>query len=98
MKLKPINDKVLITEQLPEQKTASGRIIIPESAQKTRQRKGIVIDVGQGFRTETGNMNPLHVKKSDMVLFNFATGNEVEIDGKKFQMSREADIVGIIEE
>jgi chaperonin GroES len=96
MKLKPINDKILVKEIIPDEKTESG--IIMTQTNPSRRRKGKVISVGPGFRKDNGEFSPVSVNPGDEILFNYASGNEVEVEGEKFQMIREVDIVGVFEE
>ena len=95
MKIKPINDGVLIEEVQKELKTEAG--IILEKTAPTRRRNGTVLAVGKGNRNQDGTFTPLSVKEGDVVLFNHANGNDVVVGGKTYQMCRELDVVGIFE-
>ena len=93
--IKPINDGVLIREAKPEEKTEAG--IIMAKATPKRRRNGIVLAVGQGHRLQNGGFTPLSVKAGDKVVFNYANGNDIEVDGEELNMCRELDIVGVVE-
>jgi chaperonin GroES len=94
MKVKPLNDRVLVIRIGEEEKT-SGGIIIPDSA-KEKPQEGKVIAVGDGKLDEDGKRIPLEVKKNDRVLFSKYAGNEIMIDGVEHLIMREDDILGIV--
>ena len=95
MKIRPLNDRVLVFRIKEEEKT-SGGIIIPDSA-KEKPQEGEVIAVGAGKVDEDGKRIALEVKKGDRVLFGKYAGNEIKIDGVEHLIMREEDIVAIIE-
>jgi len=95
MKLKPLNDRVLV-KRLEEELVTKGGIIIPDSA-KEKPMKGEIIAVGPGKVAEDGKRVKLHVEKGDKVLFNKYAGTEIKIDGVEHLMMREDDILAIIE-
>jgi len=95
MKVRPINDRVLVVRIEEEEKT-SGGIIIPDTA-KEKPQEGKIAAVGPGKWDESGKRIPLEVKKGDRVLFGKYAGNEITIDGVEHLMMREDDILGIIE-
>ena len=95
MKIRPLNDRVLVFRIKEEEKT-SGGIIIPDSA-KEKPQEGEVIAVGAGKVDEDGKRIALEVKKGDRVLFSKYAGNEIKIDGVEHLIMREEDIVAIIE-
>jgi chaperonin GroES len=96
MNIKPLADRVLV-EPLAEQEVKKGGIIIPDSA-KEKPQQGKVIAVGPGKVDESGKLIPMHVKKGDRVLMPKYGGTEVKIDDKDYQIIREDDILGIIED
>ena len=96
MKMKPLNDRVLVVGIEEKEKTTGG-IIIPDTA-KEKPQEGKVVAVGPGKWDENGKRIPLEVKKDDRVLFGKYAGNEIKIDGVEHLMMREDDILGIIEE
>lgn len=95
MKLKPLNDRVLILRVDEEEKT-SGGIIIPDTA-KEKPQEGKVIAVGSGKLNDKGERISLDVKVNDRILFGQYAGNEVKIDGVEHLIMREEDILGIME-
>jgi chaperonin GroES len=95
MKIKPLNDRVLVLRIEEEEKT-SGGIIIPDTA-KEKPQEGKVIAVGPGKTDESGKHVPMDVKKNDRVLFGKYAGNEIKIDGVEHLIMREDDILGVIE-
>jgi len=95
MKIRPLNDRVLVIRIEEEEKTKGG-IIIPDTA-KEKPQEGRVIAVGTGKLNENGERIPLDVKENDRVLFSKYGGNEIKIDGVEHLIMREDDILGIIE-
>ena len=95
MKIKALNDRVLVL-RIDEESKTSGGIIIPDTA-KEKPQEGKVVAVGPGKVDESGKRIPLDVKKNDRVLFGKYAGNEIKIDGVEHLIMREDDILGIIE-
>ncbi|MGE5840484.1 MAG: co-chaperone GroES [Deltaproteobacteria bacterium] len=95
MKVKPLNDRVLVVRTGEEEKTAGG-IIIPDTA-KEKPQEGKVIAVGPGKVNDEGKRLALDVKAGDKVLFGKYSGNEIKIDGVEHLIMREDDILAIIE-
>ena len=95
MKIKPLNDRVLVVRIDEEEKTAGG-IIIPDTA-KEKPQEGKVIAVGPGKVDDKGVRVPMAVKAKDRVLFGKYAGNEIKVDGVEHLIMREDDILGIIE-
>ncbi len=94
MKLKPLNDRVLVKRLEGEDKTAGG-LFIPDTA-KEKPSKGEVVAVGPGKTTEDGKQVAMTVKAGDMVLFNKYAGTEIKLDGVDHLVMREDDILAII--
>jgi len=94
MKVKPLNDRVLVVRVKEDQKTAGG-IIIPDTA-KEKPQEGKVIAVGSGKMVESGKRIPLQVKEGDRVLFSKYAGNEVKINDVEHLIMREDDILGVL--
>jgi len=95
-KLKPLYDKIVVkVEETKEQRTASG-IIIPDSAQEKPQ-VGEVIAVGEGRLLQNGEIKPLQVKVGDYVVFNKYAGTEVELEGEKYLILGEDEVLTILE-
>ena len=95
MKLRPLNDRVLVLRVDNEEKT-SGGIIIPDTA-KEKPQEGKIVAVGPGKRDDDGKRTPPEVKEGDRVLFSKYAGTEIKIDGVEHLIMREDDILGIIE-
>ena len=95
MKIRPLQDRVIVKRVEEEDKTKGG-IIIPDSA-KEKPMEGKVIAVGKGKTLEDGKIHPLDVKAGDRVLFGKYSGTEVKIDGEEHLIMREDDILGVIE-
>lgn len=95
MKLKPLNDRVLVKRLEMEEKTTGG-IIIPDSA-KEKPMKGEVVAAGPGKLDDAGKRVELTVKTGDTVLFAKYAGTEVKIDGNEHLVMREDDILAVVE-
>ena len=96
MKIQPLGDRVLV-EPTKEDEVKKGGIIIPDTA-KEKPQQGKVIAVGTGKLDDQGKKIEFNVKKGDKVLMPKYGGTEVKIDGKEYQIMREEDILGIIED
>jgi chaperonin GroES len=96
MKLKPLNDRVVVKRIEEEQKTAGG-IIIPDTA-KEKPIQGEVISVGSGKLMEDGSRRPLDVKAGDRVLFSKYAGTDIKVEGDELLIMREDDILAIVEQ
>ena len=94
MKFRPLHDRVVVKRLEEDQKTAGG-IIIPDSAQEKPQT-GKVLAVGNGTKSENGDVTPLDVKAGDTVLFGKWSGTEVKIDGDDLLIMKESDIMGVL--
>ncbi len=94
MKIRPLNDRVLVLRIEEEEKT-SGGIVIPDTA-KEKQMEGKVVAVGPGKVDDKGKRIPMEVKKNDRVLFGKYAGNEIKIDGVEHLIMREDDILAIV--
>ncbi|HOJ51497.1 MAG TPA: co-chaperone GroES [Syntrophales bacterium] len=95
MKIRPLQDRVIV-ERLAEEEKTKGGIIIPDTA-KEKPMQGKVIAVGKGRVTEDGKVLPLTVKAGDTILFSKYAGTEVKIEGQEYLIMREDDILGIVE-
>jgi chaperonin GroES len=95
MKIRPLQDRVIV-KRLEEEEKTKGGIIIPDSA-KEKPQEGKVIAVGKGKMTEDGKLIPLDVKVGDKILFGKYSGTEVKFEGEEHLIMREDDILGIIE-
>jgi chaperonin GroES len=95
MKIRPLQDRIIVKRIEEEEKTKGG-IIIPDSA-KEKPIEGQVIAVGPGKLNDSGTKVAPEVKAGDRVLFGKYSGTEVKIDGVEHLIMREDDILGIIE-
>lgn len=95
MKIRPLNDRLLV-KRLKEEEMTAGGIIIPDSA-KEKPAEGDVVAVGPGKVADNGERVALQVKEGDMVLFSKYGGTDVRLDGEDFLIMREDDILGIVE-
>ena len=95
MKIRPLQDRIIVKRLEEETKTKEG-IIIPDTA-KEKPIEGKVIAVGKGKVADDGNLIKMEVKVGDKVLFSKYGGNEVKIDGQEYLIMREDDILGVIE-
>jgi chaperonin GroES len=95
MKIRPLQDRIVVKRLAEEEKTKGG-IIIPDSA-KEKPIEGEVIAVGSGKLLEDGKHRPLDVKQGDRVLFGKYSGTEIKVDGTEHLILREDEVLGIIE-
>ncbi len=95
MKIRPLQDRILV-KRVEEETTTKGGIIIPDTA-KEKPIEGKIEAVGKGRVGDDGKRIPLDVKKGDSVLFGKYGGTDVKIGGKEFLIMREDDILGVIE-
>ena len=93
---KPLSNHVFL-EPLEEEKTTKSGIVLPETAEKEKPIKGKVLAVGPGKTRDDGSTQPMSVKVGDVVLFKKYGPDEIEIDGKKYLVGDEDDILAIIE-
>jgi len=95
MRIRPLQDRVIVKRVAEEEKTKGG-IIIPDTA-KEKPIEGEVLAVGNGKILEDGKVRALDIKAGDRVLFSKYAGTEIKIDGEEHLMMREEDILGVIE-
>lgn len=94
LKLKPLEDRVVVEPKKAEDKTASG-IILPDTAQEKPQEATIVA-VGPGKASDSGTIVKMTVKVGDSVLYGKYSGTEVTVDGTEYLIMRESDILAIL--
>ncbi len=94
MKIRPLNDRILV-KRVEEETVTKGGLIIPDTAREKPQR-GEVMAAGPGKMSEDGKRNPPEVKAGDIVLFAKYAGTEIKIDGMEHVFMREDDILGVI--
>ena len=95
MKLRPLQDRVIVKQSEAEEKTKSG-IVLPDTA-KEKPTKGKVIAAGPGKLSEKGKPMDLSVRVGDNVYYGKYSGTDVEVNGEKFVILRESDILGVLE-
>jgi chaperonin GroES len=95
MKIKPLQDRVIV-KRIEEEETSKGGIIIPDSA-KEKPQEGRVVAVGKGKVDEHGKTTPMDVKVNDRVLFGKYSGTEINIDDEEHLIMREDDILGVVD-
>ena len=94
MKVKPLNDRVLV-KRIEEVQVTKGGIVIPDTA-KEKPIEGKVIAVGPGKMSDAGNRMPLQLKEGDRVLFGKYAGTEIKMESEEYLMMREEDILAVI--
>jgi chaperonin GroES len=95
MKLRPLADRVIVKQSEAEEKTKSG-ILLPDTA-KEKPTKGKVISVGPGKLDDNGKPMELSVRVGDNVYYGKYSGTDIEVDGQKFVILRESDLLGVLE-
>lgn len=95
MKLRPLQDRILV-QRVEEETTTKGGIIIPDTA-KEKPVEGKVVAVGNGKIGDDGKRIELNVKAGDRILFGKYAGTEVKLDGQEYLIMREDDVLGVIE-
>jgi chaperonin GroES len=96
MKIRPLQDRVLVKRLEDEVEKTKGGIIIPDTA-KEKPQQGKVIACGKGRVNDDGKLTPLDVKVGDTILFGKYSGSEIKIDGDEHLIMREEDILGVVE-
>ena len=94
MKIRPLQDRVIV-KRVAEEEKSKGGIIIPDTV-KEKPQEGEVIGVGPGGRDEAGKLVPMDVKVGDSILFGKWSGTEVKLDGEELLIMKESDIMGVI--
>ena len=92
--LKPLGSRIVV-EPTEQEDVTTGGIFLPETAKEKPQR-GVVISVGPGERDDDGKHVPLDVKEGDKVLFNKYSGTEIKVEGKKFLIMKESDVLAVV--
>ncbi|MFN2367099.1 MAG: co-chaperone GroES [Desulfurivibrionaceae bacterium] len=95
MKIRPLNDRVLV-KRLEGEEVTKGGIIIPDSA-KEKPIEGEIVATGSGKLNDKGERVAIDLKVGDKVLFSKYGGTEVKLDGEDYLIMREDDILGVIE-
>ena len=95
MKLRPLQDRVIVKQTEAEEKTKSG-IFLPDAA-KEKPTKGKVVSVGPGRLDDNGKAMEIPVRVGDTVYYGKYSGTEVEVEGTKYVILRETDLLGVLE-
>jgi len=96
MKIRPLQDRVLVKRIEEELEKTKGGIIIPDTA-KEKPQQGKVIAVGKGKVGDDGKVTPLDVKSGDTILFGKYSGQEIKLDGEEFLIMREDEVLAVLE-
>jgi chaperonin GroES len=96
MKIRPLQDRVIVKRLEDEVEKTKGGIIIPDTA-KEKPQQAKVIAAGKGKANDDGKVTPLDVKVGDVILFGKYSGSEIKIDGVEHLILREEDILGVVE-
>ncbi|HZP40072.1 MAG TPA: co-chaperone GroES [Candidatus Binatia bacterium] len=96
MKIRPLQDRVIVKRLEEAVEKTKGGIIIPDTA-KEKPQQGKIIAVGKGKVNEDGKVTPLDVKVGDTILFGKYSGSEIKLNGEEHLIMREEDILGIVE-
>lgn len=96
--IQPLGDRVLVKRQDVDHKKSAGGIYIPDTAEKEKSKRGVVIAVGPGKYGDTSDLIPMTVKAGSEVFFNAGWDNEVAIDGDDaaYFLVHESDILAVI--
>jgi len=95
MKIRPLQDRVIVKRIAEEEKTKGG-IIIPDTA-KEKPQEGKIVAVGKGKMNDDGKLMPPDVKVGDKILFGKYSGSEIKLNGEEHLIMREEDILGVVE-
>ena len=95
MKLRPLQDRVIVKQSEAEEKTKSG-ILLPDTA-KEKPTKGKVIAVGPGKLDDKGKPMEIGLRVGETVYYGKYSGTDIEVDGQKFVILRESDVLGVLE-
>lgn len=97
LNIRPLADRVVVEPMEEEEVTfAGGKLVLPETA-KEKPQKGTVLAAGPGRKDDDGKLIPMDVKEGDQVLYAKYAGTEIKIEGKKYLILKESDILAIVE-
>jgi chaperonin GroES len=96
MKIRPLQDRVIVKRIEDEVEKTKGGIIIPDTA-KEKPQHGKIIAVGKGKVNDDGKLTPVDVRVGDTILFGKYSGSEVKLNGEEHLIMREEDILGVVE-
>ena len=95
MRLKPLNDHLVVKPREKKQQTKGG-LYLPDTGGEKRQNTGKVIAVGRGRVLEDGSIYPLDIKEGDRIVFSKYSGDEIKVADEKFLILKESDILGVL--
>lgn len=95
MKIRPLQDRVVVKRVEEETKTAGGIVLPGSAAEKPSQ--GEVLAVGPGKKNEDGTVSPVDLKVGDKILFGQYSGSTVKVDGEELLIMNESEVFGVIE-
>ena len=95
MKIRPLQDRVVV-RRMEEETTSAGGIVIPDSATE-KPAQGEIVAVGNGKITDSGDVRALDVKVGDVVMFGKFAGTEVKVDGEELLIMNESEVFGVVE-
>ena len=95
MKIRPLQDRILV-KRIDEEEKSKGGIIIPDSA-KEKPQEGKVVAIGNGKKLDDGKVQQMDVKAGDRILFGKYSGTEIKIDGEECLILREDEVLGILD-
>ena len=96
MKIRPLQDRVMVKRLENGVEKTKGGIIIPDTA-KQKPEQGKIVAVGKGKVNDNGKLMPVGVKVGDTILFAKYSGSEIKLDGEEHLIMREEDILGVVE-
>ncbi|MDQ3390373.1 MAG: co-chaperone GroES [Actinomycetota bacterium] len=94
MNLKPLEDRIVVKPNEAEERTASG-LVIPDTA-KEKPQEGMVLAVGPGKRSDTGDLIPVDVSEGDKVLYSKYGGTDIKVDGEDLLILSARDVLAIV--
>lgn len=95
--IRPLGDRVLVKPEMAGDERSPSGIIIPDTARKEKPERGEVVAVGEGKRTDKGELIALRVKKGDTIIFSKYGYDEVKIGDEEFYIVTESNILAIVE-
>ena len=96
LNIRPLADRVLVEPIEEEEVTfAGGKLVLPETA-KEKPQKGVVLASGPGRKDDSGNVIPMEVKEGDHVLYAKYAGTEIKVEGKKYLILKESDVLAVV--
>ena len=96
MKIRPLQDRVIVKRLAETAEKTKGGIIIPDTA-KEKPEQGKIIAVGKGKVNDDGKLVTVGVKVGETILFGKYSGSEIKLDGEEHLIMREEDILGVVE-